>query len=146
MTEIPPPTTETKEAGNAFQKMRKDARIHLIIAAALAVFVIAGYYPSSEGPTYEPIERKEIPAAASAETRVALDKANVEIDKKNAEGREKLVKEQREWEKTGKANHLAMRLMAQYLAALVAALWVVFFVCSYLVRPLLKFLKDFCVK
>jgi hypothetical protein len=33
--------------------------------------------------------------------------------------------------------------MAQFCAALVAALWVVFFVCSYMVRPLLKFLKDF---
>ena len=59
--------------------------------------MIAGYFPSSEGPKYEAIERKEIPAAASAETRVAIDKENAEIDKKNAEGRERVVKEQREW-------------------------------------------------
>lgn len=143
MTEIPPLSVEAKPARTAFQKMRKDAMIHVIIAVALAVFVIAGYFPSPEGPKYDPIERKEIPAAASAETRVAIDKENVEIDKKNAEGREKLVRKQREWEKDGRANHLAMRMMAQFCAALLAALWVVFFVCSYLVRPLLKFLKDF---
>ncbi|MEO6789134.1 MAG: hypothetical protein ABI318_23675, partial [Chthoniobacteraceae bacterium] len=83
------------------------------------------------------------PAAASAETRVAIDKEYAEIDKKNTEAQEKVVREQRAWEKHGRENHMAMRMLAQFFAALLAALWVVFFVCSYLVRPLLKFLKDF---
>ena len=143
MSDIPPPPTESSEAGNVSQKIRQDSKIHLMFAVLLAIFVAAGYYPSAEGPKYEPIEHKEISATASVETRTAIDKDNADIDKKNIEGQQKIVKTQREWEKHGRENHLALLTLARFGAALFAALWVVFFVCSYLVKPLLKFLKDF---
>ena len=143
MTELPPPPPELNHAGDVCTKIKRDSMIHLIFAALLLVFVGVGYYPSGEGPKYDPIERKTAPAAATADTRAAIDKENVEIDKKNAEGQEESAKAMKKWQKSGRENEAAIRLLARFLGGLLAALWVVFFVCSYLVRPLLKFLKDF---
>ncbi len=143
MNDISQQPTETNDTGDIFQRIRKDSMVHLIFAALLAIFVTAGYFPSPDGPKYEPVERREIPAAASAETRVAIDKENAEIDKKNTEAQQKVAKDQRAWEKSGRENYIAMTTLARFAAGLCAALWVVFFVCSYLVRPLLKFLRDF---
>ncbi len=117
--------------------------LHIIIATVLAVLVIAGYYPSPDGPKYDPIERQDVPVTASAETRVAIDKANAEIDKTNAERQQSVLKEQRAWEKHGRERHTAFVALMRFGAALLAALWVVYAVCAYLVKPLLKFLKDF---
>lgn len=139
----PPPPPETSTAGDVFGKIKKDAKIHLIFAALLAVFIGIGYFPSGEGPKFDPIEHKTAPATASADTRAAIDKENAEIDKKNTDGREELAKALKDWQKSGRENQAALRLLAQFLASLLASLWVVFFVCSYLVKPLLKFLKDF---
>ena len=143
MSDILPPQIESSETHNVCAKIKRDTNIHLIIAVLLALLVTAGYYPSPDGPKYMPVEHKEIPAAASADTRAAIDKDNAEIDKKNTEDQLKVAKAQREWEKHGRENHTALRTLARFTAALLAAFWVVFFVCSYLVMPLLKFLKDF---
>ena len=144
MNEITPPApAENNEACGICRKIQRDAKFHAIIAAVLAVFVIFGYFPSPDGPKFEPVEHKEIPASASADTRAAIDKENAEIDKKNAERRDETAKASREWEKKGRDNFLARRMLAQFLAALVAALWAAFFICAYLVVPMLKFLKDF---
>ena len=144
MNELTPPSpSEPSNAVHVCGKIRQDSKIHLIFAGLLAVFVAIGYYPSGDGPKFDPIEHKTIPVAASADTRVAIDKENAEIDKKNVEGQEKSAKAMKDWQKSGRENQAAMRLLAQFAAGLLAALWVVFFVCSYLVKPLLKFLKDF---
>ncbi len=145
MTELPPPPPppEPNTAGNVCGRIKQDSIIHLVIVALLAIFVAVGYYPSGEGPKFDPIERKTAPVAASADTRAAIDKENAEIDKKNAEGQEEVAKALKHWQKSGRENQAAIRLLAQYAAGLLAALWVVFFVSSYLIRPLLKFLKEF---
>ncbi len=143
MSDILPPTIESSEADSVCAKLKRDSTTHLIFAALLAIFVIAGYMPSTDGPKYEAIEHKEIPAAATTDTRAAIDKENAEIDKKNSEGQQKDAKDQREWVKHGRENRLAQVTLARFAAALLAAFWVVFFVCSYLVTPLLKFLRDF---
>lgn len=143
MSDILPPHNESSETPTVCAKIKRDSNIHLIIAVLLAFLVTAGYYPSSNGPKYEPVEHKEIPAAASADTRSAIDKDNAEIDKKNTEDQQKIAKDQREWEKHGRENRMALLTLARFAAALLAAFWVVFSVCSYLVMPLLKFLKDF---
>jgi hypothetical protein len=144
MKELPPPQPpEPCNAGHICGKIKQDSKIHLIVAALLALFVTVGYFPSGEGPKFEPIEQKTVPATATADTRAAIDKENAEIDKKNVEGREEAAKAMKKWEKSGRENEAAMRLLAKFAAGLLAALWVVFFVCSYLVKPLLKFLKDF---
>ncbi len=143
MSDILPPPVVTSETNNVCAKIKRDSKTNLIFAALLAIFVVAGYLPSTDGPKYEAIEHKEIPAAATADTRAAIDKDNAEIDKKNTEGQQKVSKAQREWEKHGRENRMALVTLARFGAAMLAALWVVFFVCSYLVTPLLKFLKDF---
>jgi hypothetical protein len=144
MNELPPPQPpEPCNAGHICGKIKQDSKLHLIVAGLLLLFVTVGYYPSGDGPKYDPIEQKTVPATATADTRAAIDKENAEIDKKNAEAREEAAKAMKKWEKSGRENQAAMRLLAKFAAGLLAALWVVFFVCSYLVRPLLKFLKDF---
>ena len=143
MNDTFPPPVEVNETNNVCAKVKRDAVPNLIFAALIAIFVVAGYMPSTEAPKYEFIEHKEIPAAASTDTRAAIDKENVEIDKKNTEGQQKEAKALREWTKHGKENRMAQVTLAKFAAALLAASWVVFFVCSYLVRPLLKFLRDF---
>ena len=152
MNELPPPP-ETNDAGDACAdntcangictKMKQHSMIHIIFASLLLVFVAIGYYPSGDGPKYDPIERKTASANATADTRAAIDKENAEIDKKNTEAREEVEKASKKWEKSGRENQAAIRLLARFLAGLLAAVWAVFFVCSYLVRPLLKFLNDF---
>ena len=144
MNELPPPPPpEPNNAVHVCAQIKKDSMIHWIVAALLLIFVSIAYYPSGEGPKFEPIEHKTAPATATADTRAAIDKENAEIDKKNGEARDENAKAMKQWEKSGRENQAAMRLLARFLAGLLAALWVVFFVCSYLVRPLLKFLKDF---
>jgi len=143
MNELPPPPPEPNNAVHVFAQIKKDSMIHWIIAALILVFVGIAYYPSGEGPKFEPIEHKTAPATATADTRAAIDKENAEIDKKNGEARDENAKAMKQWEKSGRENQAAMRLLARFLAGLLAALWVAFFVCSYLVRPLLKFLKAF---
>lgn len=141
MNELPPPAPNPTV--HICTRIRQDAMIHLIFAALLAVFVSVAYYPSGDGPKFDPIERKTAAANATADTRAAIDKENAEIDKKNVEAQEETAKAMKKWQKSGRENQAAMRLLARFVAGLLAAAWAVFAVCSYLVRPLLKFLTDF---
>lgn len=147
MNELPPPI-EPNDSGDACAshictKIKQHWLIHILFASLLLVFVAIVHYPSGEGPKFDPIENKTAPAGATAETRAAIAKENAEIDKKNTEAKEEVAKAMKKWQKSGRENQAALRLLARFLGGLLAALWVVFFVCSYLVRPLLKFLKNF---